>query len=151
MRNEWNCRWNWILVHESSYYKHKTQFLILRIHSISIKKSSLPTPFSTLSISYFSRMSWRRGQTMQMCRTVWTPMLHAHTRSSRLELGKRLSLSIRRLCDPVRYLVTCTRWNSNFWLYSGDTRSWLIIKYVPSLESESSLAAFSNLSLTKFR
>ena len=124
-----------------------------KIHSISIKKSSFVIPFWMLLIPYFCQESCRRGHTKSTCCTVWTPVLHLHKRSSSFEFGYRLSFSILRLWDPVRYLVHTTRWNSNLCSYSGDLSSGLTIRYVPSFESASSLAAcsiFSLIPLIKF-
>ena len=108
---------------------------ILRMHSISIKKLSQYIPFSKSTMPYISRTLSSSGQCNMTCLIVCTPELHAQIRSSRFELGNRLSFSILRLWDPVRYLVIQTRWNSILPLYDGFKRFGFIIKYVPNFES----------------
>ena len=111
-----------------------------RTLSISTQKHSFITPCSTSTTLYRSRISVRRGHSRRTCLTVWRPVLQQQYRSSRGMCGVRPA-SIFRLCDPVRYRVTQTRWNSIFWSYDGLTRVGLTRKYAPSLESLSSSAA----------
>ena len=88
-----------------------------RTLSISTQKHSFITPCSTSTTLYRSRISVRRGHSRRTCLTVWRPVLQQQYRSSRGMCGVRPA-SIFRLCDPVRYRVTQTHWNSIFHLES---------------------------------
>ena len=116
---------------------------IPRVCSISTRKFSFITPFSTSTTLYFSRVPTRSGQWRNTCSIVCIPVLHLHKRSSRGIYGV-LPVSILRLCEPDRYRVMHTRWNSSFPWYHARmvfVRFGLIVIYVPSLESLSFSAA----------
>ena len=114
-----------------------------RMHSISSKNPSLKTPFTTSTTPYLSLISFSSGHDINICFRVCTSLLHLHNLSSRFEFGICLSFSTRRLCDPVRYLVIKTRWNSKTFSYAGFDNVGLTVMYVPSLESSSNIAASS--------